>query len=91
MNSFQFWKKDLFWILVVTPQRAGRFLQSCDLRKSYWNECSLVMMFIPSLLDSKASGLIVSMTNFHCAKNLITYCGLVSILPGSRSSIKECC
>lgn len=91
MNSFQIWKENLFWIFVGTPKKAGRSLQSYNLGKSYWNECSLVIPFIPSVLDSEASGLIVSMTNFHCAKNLITYCGSVSILPGSRSSIKECC
>lgn len=72
-------------------KNAGRSLQSYNLGKSYLNEYTLVMLFIPSVLESEASGLIVSMTNFHCAKNLITYCGSVSILPGSRSSIKECC
>ena len=72
-------------------KKASRSLQSHDLGKPFWNECSLVMLFIPSVLDSEASGLIVSMTNFHCAKNLITYYGSVSILPGSRSAIKECC
>lgn len=72
-------------------KKAGRSLKSHDLGKPSWNECSLVMLFIPSVVDSEASGFIVSMTNFHCAKNLITYCGSVSILPGSRSAIKECC
>lgn len=73
----------------MTPKKQAGF-KSHDLGKPSWNACSLVMLFIPSVVDSEASGLIVSMTNFHCAKNLITYCGSVSILPGSRSAIKEC-
>ena len=88
---FSVLERDLILNFCHDTKKADMSLQSHDLEQPFWNECSLVMLFIPSVLDSEASGLIVSMTNFHCAKNLITDCGSVSILPGSRSAIKECC
>lgn len=54
---------EFIWNFCHDTKKAGRSLQSHDLGKPFWHECSLALLFIPSVLDSEAIGLIVSMTN----------------------------